>query len=110
MKAEWAAATPSLQASWSSEFRWATRSLHGCGCARKAQRDIQWMIENHYNEIDSEYVIDEGGMGSRDALAPGKLVFGISVGDKIVTWVRLRAKGTAGHSVDDRESLQRNRL
>ncbi len=61
------------------------------------ERGIRWMIANHYDEIDSEYVLDEGGMGTRDALAPGKLVFGISVGDKIVTWLRLRAKGTAGH-------------
>ncbi len=61
------------------------------------ERGIRWMIANHYSDIDSEYVLDEGGMGTRDALAPGKLVFGISVGDKIVTWLRLRAKGTAGH-------------
>ena len=61
------------------------------------ERGIRWMIANHYDEIDAEYVLDEGGMGTRDALAPGKLVFGISVGDKIVTWLRLRAKGTAGH-------------
>ena len=61
------------------------------------QRGMKWMIANHYTEIDSEYVLDEGGMGSRDALAAGKLVFGISVGDKRVTWLRLRAKGTAGH-------------
>jgi acetylornithine deacetylase/succinyl-diaminopimelate desuccinylase-like protein len=60
-------------------------------------RGIQWMIENHYDEIDAEYVLDEGGMGSRDALAPDKLVFGISVGDKVPVWLRLRAKGTAGH-------------
>lgn len=58
---------------------------------------IRWMIANHYDEIASEYVFDEGGMGSRDALAPNKLVFGISVGDKIVLWLRLRARGTAGH-------------
>jgi acetylornithine deacetylase/succinyl-diaminopimelate desuccinylase-like protein len=61
------------------------------------ERGIRWMIANHYSDIDSEYVLDEGGMGTRDALAPGKLVFGVSVGDKIVTWLRLRAKGTAGH-------------
>jgi acetylornithine deacetylase/succinyl-diaminopimelate desuccinylase-like protein len=61
------------------------------------ERGIRWMIANHYDEIDSEYVLDEGGMGTRDALAAGKLVFGVSVGDKIVTWLRLRAKGTAGH-------------
>lgn len=60
-------------------------------------RGIQWMIENHYSEIDAEYVLDEGGMGSRDALARDKLVFGVSVGDKVLVWLRLHAKGTAGH-------------
>jgi acetylornithine deacetylase/succinyl-diaminopimelate desuccinylase-like protein len=60
-------------------------------------RGIQWMIENHYADIDSEYVLDEGGMGSRDALAPGKLVYGISVGDKVLVWLHLHATGTAGH-------------
>ena len=58
---------------------------------------IRWMIANHFDEIDAEYVLDEGGMGTRNALAPNKLVFGISVGDKIVLWLRLRAHGTAGH-------------
>jgi acetylornithine deacetylase/succinyl-diaminopimelate desuccinylase-like protein len=61
------------------------------------ERGIRWMIANHGEEIDSEYVLDEGGMGTRDVLAPGKLVYGISVGDKIVLWLRMRAKGTAGH-------------
>jgi len=61
------------------------------------ERGIRWMIANHADEIDSEYVLDEGGMGTRDVLAPGKLVYGISVGDKIVLWLRLHAKGTAGH-------------
>jgi acetylornithine deacetylase/succinyl-diaminopimelate desuccinylase-like protein len=60
-------------------------------------RGIQWMMANHYADIDAEYVLDEGGMGSRDALAPNKLVFGISVGDKVPVWLRLRATGTAGH-------------
>jgi acetylornithine deacetylase/succinyl-diaminopimelate desuccinylase-like protein len=58
---------------------------------------IRWMIANHYDEIDAEYVLDEGGMGTRNALAPNKLIFGISVGDKIVFWLRLRAHGTSGH-------------
>jgi acetylornithine deacetylase/succinyl-diaminopimelate desuccinylase-like protein len=58
---------------------------------------IQWMIANHLDEIDAEYVLDEGGMGSRDALAAGKLAFGISVGEKQMLWLRLRARGTAGH-------------
>jgi acetylornithine deacetylase/succinyl-diaminopimelate desuccinylase-like protein len=61
------------------------------------ERGIQWMIANHPADIDAEYVLDEGGLGTRDVLAPNKLVFGVSVGDKVILWLRLRAKGTAGH-------------
>jgi acetylornithine deacetylase/succinyl-diaminopimelate desuccinylase-like protein len=42
-------------------------------------------------------VIDEGGFGSRDMFTPGKLVFGISVAEKRIMWLRLRAEGVAGH-------------
>jgi acetylornithine deacetylase/succinyl-diaminopimelate desuccinylase-like protein len=58
---------------------------------------IKWMIANHLADIDCEYVLDEGGIGSRDMLAPDKLVFGVSVGEKQVLWLRLQAHGTAGH-------------
>jgi len=61
------------------------------------ERGIQWMIANHPSDIDCEYLLDEGGMGTRDVLSPNKLVFGVSVGDKVILWLRLRAKGTAGH-------------
>ncbi len=57
-----------------------------------------WMIEHHWNELNPEYVLDEGGVGSRDVYAPGKLVFGVSVADKQVVWLRLRATGTSGHA------------
>ena len=58
---------------------------------------IRWMVANHRDEIDAEWVIDEGGLGSRDALSKTKLTFGIAVAEKHMMWVRLRAKGTAGH-------------
>lgn len=58
---------------------------------------IQWMLKNHFDEIDPAYVLDEGGAGSRDLFAPGKLIFGVAVGEKQMLWLRLRAKGTAGH-------------
>ena len=61
------------------------------------ERGIQWMIANHPADVDAEYVLDEGGLGTRDVLSPNKLVFGVSVGDKLILWLRLRAKGTAGH-------------
>jgi acetylornithine deacetylase/succinyl-diaminopimelate desuccinylase-like protein len=61
------------------------------------ERGIQWMLKNHLDDIDSAYVLDEGGAGSRDLFSPGKTVFGIGVGEKQVVWLRLRAQGTSGH-------------
>ena len=57
----------------------------------------RWMIANHYAELDPEYVIDEGGFGSRDLFAPNALVYGISVAEKKLVWLKLRAEGVAGH-------------
>ena len=31
-----------------------------------------WMRQHHYAEFDPEYIIDEGGFGSRDLFTPGK--------------------------------------
>ena len=57
----------------------------------------RWMIANHYAELDPEYVVDEGGFGSRDLFAPGKLVYGISVAEKKLIWLKVRAEGVSGH-------------
>lgn len=57
----------------------------------------QWMIDHHWDEMNPEYVMDEGAVGSRDVYTPDKLVFGIAVGDKQVLWLKLRATGVAGH-------------
>ena len=57
----------------------------------------RWMIANHYAELDPEYVIDEGGFGSRDLFSAGKLVYGIAVAEKKIVWLKLRAEGVAGH-------------
>ena len=62
------------------------------------ERGIRWMIENHYDEIDAEYVLDEGGMGiARCTRREQAGVRAFPVGDKVIAWLRLRAKGTAGH-------------
>ena len=61
------------------------------------QLGAAWMRKNHYAELDPEYVIDEGGFGSRDMFTPGKLVFGISVAERKIMWLKLRAEGIAGH-------------
>ena len=56
-----------------------------------------WMLKNHYAELDPEYVIDEGGFGSRDMFTANRLVFGISVAEKKIMWLKLRTEGVAGH-------------
>lgn len=56
-----------------------------------------WMIAHHWEELNPEYVLDEGGVGSRDLFAAHKTVFGVSVGDKQVLWLKLHASGTSGH-------------
>ncbi|MBI2686731.1 MAG: M20/M25/M40 family metallo-hydrolase [Acidobacteria bacterium] len=58
---------------------------------------VRWMLKNHPEELEAEYVLDEGGFGTRDVLQKGKLVFGISVAEKQPAWLRIRAKGTAAH-------------
>ncbi len=57
----------------------------------------RYMVENHYHELDPEYVLDEGGFGTREIFVNGKLVFGISVAEKRAFWLRVTAKGIAGH-------------
>ena len=68
------------------------------------------MIANHYAELDPEYVIDEGGFGSRDLFAPDKLVYGISVAEKKIVWLKLRAEGVAGHGSQPTDTNPNDRL
>ena len=69
-----------------------------------------WMREQHYAELDPEYVLDEGGVGSRDLFSPGKLVFGISVAEKKILWLKLTAEGIAGHGSQPHDQNPNDRL
>src|SRR5262249_37715595 len=70
----------------------------------------RWMIANHYAELDPEYVIDEGGFGSRDLFASNKLVYGIAVAEKKIVWLKLRAEGVAGHGSQPTDQNPNDRL
>jgi acetylornithine deacetylase/succinyl-diaminopimelate desuccinylase-like protein len=71
--------------------------LANCDEESDGRNGAGWMIANHWPELDPEYVLDEGGIGSEDLYAAGRKVFGISVGDKQVVWLKLRAQGIAAH-------------
>ena len=72
--------------------------LSDCDEESDGSNGAGWMIAHHWDELNPEFVLDEGGIGSRDLFATGKTVFGVSVGDKQVLWVKLRATGTSGHA------------
>jgi acetylornithine deacetylase/succinyl-diaminopimelate desuccinylase-like protein len=74
------------------------------------QLGARWMIEHHFPELDPEYVLDEGGFGSEDLFAPGKLVFGISVAEKQIAWMKIRAEGVAGHGSQPHDQNPNDRL
>ncbi len=77
--------------------------IGGAGGAR-------WMIANHYADLDPEYVIDEGGFGSRDLFSPNKLVYGIAVAEKKIVWLKVRAEGVAGHGSQPHDQNPNDRL
>ncbi|MCA9470107.1 MAG: M20/M25/M40 family metallo-hydrolase, partial [Nitrospira sp.] len=70
----------------------------------------RYLIEHHYDELDPEYVLDEGGIGSREVFVNGKLVFGISVAEKRAFWLRLTARGIAGHGSQPHDQNPNNKL
>jgi carboxypeptidase PM20D1 len=70
----------------------------------------KWMLKNHFDELDPEYILDEGGLGSPDLFAPGKLVFGISVAEKKMLWLKLRAEGVSGHGSQPHDQNPNDRL
>ncbi|MDX2154427.1 MAG: M20/M25/M40 family metallo-hydrolase [Bryobacteraceae bacterium] len=56
---------------------------------------IQYMVENHWQEIEAEFCIAEGGQGSRKG---GKgLTYNVATTEKLPVPVVLSVKGTAGH-------------
>jgi acetylornithine deacetylase/succinyl-diaminopimelate desuccinylase-like protein len=69
-----------------------------------------WMKEHHYKEFEPEYILDEGGFGSPDLFAPGKLVFGVSVAEKKILWLKLTAEGVAGHGSQPHDRNPNDRL
>ena len=74
------------------------------------EQGAKWMRVQHFADLDPEYILDEGGFGSRDLFTPGKLVFGISVAEKKLLWLKLTAEGVAGHGSQPHDQNPNDRL
>jgi acetylornithine deacetylase/succinyl-diaminopimelate desuccinylase-like protein len=55
---------------------------------------VKWLIENHFQEISAEYVINEGGFGVAE---DNKKVFFCQTAEKGICWVRITIRGEGGH-------------
>jgi acetylornithine deacetylase/succinyl-diaminopimelate desuccinylase-like protein len=55
-----------------------------------------WLCENHPEEVRSDYVVNEGGGGLIEH--DGRRFYTLSVGEKGIFRMRLRASGRAGHA------------
>ena len=56
----------------------------------------QWMVKNHWPDIQCEFVWDEGGTGTLGIMGD-RPVFAVSVAEKRGMIVQLMAKGAGGH-------------
>ncbi len=55
------------------------------------------IVRDHWGKIGCSQVVNEGGLGIKDLLFEGQTVYGISVAEKGLLWVRMVATGEAGH-------------
>lgn len=57
-----------------------------------------WIAKNKWEEINAEYVLDEGGFGTQGFFTKdNRLIFSVGVAEKKVLWLRLSTSGPSGH-------------
>jgi len=57
-----------------------------------------WIAENMWDQINAEFVLDEGGFGTQGFFTKDdRLIFSVGVAEKKVLWLKLSTTGTSGH-------------
>src|SRR5271157_4419515 len=71
-----------------------------------------WLVQNHPDKIQADYVLNEGGGLSMDI--DGKHMFTINTAEKGILWLKIKAGGTPGHGsipgAADNAILRMNRV
>lgn len=62
-----------------------------------ASKGMTDALARHWDKLGCSHAINEGGLGVANALVDGQVAFGISVAEKGVLWVRVKAVGEPGH-------------
>lgn len=55
---------------------------------------VKYIVENHFDRVDAEYVLNEGSFGIKKL---GFHTYPVQVAEKGVAWLKLTVKGTSGH-------------
>ncbi len=58
---------------------------------------MRWIIRNHPETVEAEYVINEGGGGTTELFGVQRPVYNVAVVEKGPLWLRLVAEGRPGH-------------
>jgi acetylornithine deacetylase/succinyl-diaminopimelate desuccinylase-like protein len=57
-----------------------------------------WIARNKWNEINAEYILDEGGFGTQGFFTnDNRLIFSVGVAEKRSNAIKLTVRGTGGH-------------
>ena len=57
---------------------------------------MEYMVKNHFDEIDSEYALCEGSFGTKGIIG-NDTTYSCAIADKAPLWIKLTSKGQQGH-------------
>ena len=82
-----------------------------CNCDEEIGSPLgaKFMVENHFADLDPEFVLDEGGGGQRGFYSAGD-VFAISVGEKRACRFTMTARAEPGHGSQPWDDSATHRL
>lgn len=62
-----------------------------------SNKGMQYVVDKLWDRIGCSHLVNEGGIGLQDLFFPGQTAYAISVAEKGVLWMRMKATGEAGH-------------
>jgi acetylornithine deacetylase/succinyl-diaminopimelate desuccinylase-like protein len=82
-----------------------------CNCDEEigSPMGARWMVDEHFAELDPEYVLDEGGSGMKGFFSVGD-VFEITVAEKRAVRFKMVARAEPGHASQPWEEAATHRL
>jgi acetylornithine deacetylase/succinyl-diaminopimelate desuccinylase-like protein len=73
-------------------------------------RGMRQLIQYRWAELGCSHLLNEGGIGLKDAIFEGQTSYAVSVAEKGFAWVRLTARGKPGHGSTPRDDTAVARL